>query len=73
MINPSLSTLLEWAHSLLVDFPEQAPLILTDESDWKRWAAELTKTSYFSNSSIPNPNSFVEWRDWARQVFAILQ
>jgi len=73
MINQSVINPSEWANSLIVDYPSQNIIILRDEEKWQSWAAELTKSSIFSNSSIPNPHSFVEWRDWAKNVYAILQ
>jgi hypothetical protein len=73
MINPSLVGLKEWADSLIVDYPDQNVPILLFEMDWQRWASELIKSSIFSNSSIPNPHNLIEWREWARWVYGILQ
>lgn len=72
MINPKRIPLQEWAHSLLVDYPEQNLPQLQSDNVWREWAAEVIKSPLFSNPSIPNPYAIDDWKEWAALVYGII-
>jgi hypothetical protein len=42
------------------------------EEQWKEWAAGMVGIGYFTESGIPDPRGFSEWRDWATQLCGII-
>lgn len=69
MMMPRSATLLNWAHSLLIDFPRDNIPILKKESDWQDWGNTLVQENSFSRAGAPGPNNYSEWKSWADSVF----
>lgn len=38
-----------------------------DEDNWKKWARQLYSSNSLVNESVPNPEMFKTWREWALQ------
>lgn len=71
MIMPIMIPLLEWANSLLIDFPDDNLPILEKEEDWKEWGENLKLSDNFSN--IPTTYGYDNFNDWAYEVYYIME
>ncbi len=41
----------------------------TDEVNWKWWAVQLKKYYEATDRTVPDPDMFTDWRDWAMRVY----
>ena len=48
-------------------FYSQELIPLTDEKDWQITARNMMQTPTFSSYSIPNPEIYENWQDWANE------
>jgi len=62
---PDYSTWEDWNGNLLHYFGDQQFPFLS-ELQWKDVAFTVMLNSVFSEYSIPNPDQFTDWREWAR-------
>lgn len=68
MIIPSFVSLLDWANSLLIDFPsENVPVLYND--NWKEWGNMLIDGPLFSANGAPPTDTYSEWQPWAYAVY----
>lgn len=63
IVIPHTIAFIPWADSLFIDLPDLDIPKATSEDDWKRWARELININQLS--SIPVPETFSNWREWA--------
>lgn len=57
---------LDWAASLVIDFPRDDVPRLDDPSAWQQWAERLLQSPSFLLA--PRPDAFSDWRSWAESV-----
>ena len=69
---PTRADLKTWASSLIVDFPRDNIPILSNENDWERWGSVLIECQSFSSNAVPPPRGYVDWRDWATNVYKVM-
>ncbi len=70
MIIPVGISLLDWAASLLIDFPNDNIPILYNEEEWKDWGDSVIFGPTFSSLNAPSTKFYDNWQDWA---FALYQ
>jgi len=69
MMIPRFTTLKQWAHSLVIDFPSDNIPILRNEEDWKGWGNMLIQENSFSSAGAPGTQNYSNWVEWAKDVF----
>jgi hypothetical protein len=55
----------DWANQLWLSINELVPIAFS-ENKWREWAQSLNTLNSFS--SIPDPNKFKTWQDWAQAL-----
>lgn len=62
-----LASFVSWA--LYFDqFDDTAGLPTPDPFQWQEWARALMLTPWGQGNSIPSPNGFEDWREWAQKL-----
>jgi hypothetical protein len=61
---PNYATWDEWNGQLVHYFGEQTFSVLP-ETQWKEVAQSVADNPVFDKYSIPDPEAFVNWQDWA--------
>ena len=69
MMQPLHTNLLEWAASLIIDFPDDDIPMIFDEEQWQDWGSVLVQENSFAQVSAPNPNFYEDWNAWAIDVY----
>lgn len=69
---PELTTLTDWAASLVVDFPMENIPFLKDESDWKTWGNTLISENTFAVNGAPGTGEYSNWKPWAADVYKVM-
>lgn len=72
MVIPKNITIKEWAASLIIDFPQDAIPILTDEEGWQKWGDSLVQEDSFASNAAPTTRFYEHWEPWAQAVFAAM-
>lgn len=72
MINPSTSSLLDWAASLNIDFPQDTIPVIMQGDSWMEWATQVCASKTFAINNTPRPDGFADWREWASRVYGIM-
>jgi hypothetical protein len=62
--------LLDWAASLLIDFPDDNLPILYTDREWKDWGNEVIGAPTFDGLNAPPTDLYDNWQEWA---FALYQ
>lgn len=73
MIMPLYISLMEWAASLFVDFPNEDIPQLSDEEKWKEWGNQLIQTGKFADENAPSPENYDSWEKWAIDLYFVMQ
>jgi len=63
---PDTTTWENWNGNVLHYYGEQ-PIPYLPEVDWKIVAKNISQLPTFENYFIPSPDTFIDWRDWARE------
>lgn len=69
MMNPERANILEWAHSLIIDFPNDDIPLLENELGWRKWGDLLVQENSFSRSAAPGTGLYSDWLPWARNIY----
>lgn len=65
-IDPRLGSLTQWAdQTSLTLYDLVAVPRLSREEDWRGWAREVCGDPTIAAFGPPDPDAFVDWRDWA--------
>lgn len=72
MVMPEFMTLSHWAHSLIIDFPNDNIPILFDESKWHEWGDQLVQEESFISNNAPGTNYYNDWKSWADEVYFVM-
>lgn len=71
MILPYFISLIDWANSLLIDFPaDNLPILYND--DWKSWGNEIIFAPSFERLNAPGTEFYEDWRDWAMALYSAM-
>lgn len=67
MIDPRGMSVYQWTDAMSFQLADTGVTImkLLRESDWVIWARNLLNNVEFSGLSIPDPDQFSDWREWA--------
>lgn len=71
MVQPDMISLMDWAASLQIDFPNDDIPLLENENLWKEWGEELKMSDSFQN--IPTTYGYVNYRDWMNEVYYTIE
>ena len=64
---PTYSTWDDWNGNMIHYFTEQQfPFV--SEPDWKLLASAIALNPVFDKYSVPSPDMFNDWREWALQL-----
>ena len=69
MILPFYISLSDWAHSLLIDFPNDNVPILYNEEEWKEWGNDVTFCPTFEKTNAPSTDFYNNWQEWALALY----
>ncbi len=69
MTSPQGLSLLFWADTIFVDFPNDNIPVLVDEDNWKTWGEDLVAATTFSINSAPSPANYDDWHTWAQDIY----
>lgn len=72
VIIPRDISILQFAHSLIVDFPDDDIPILEDEKDWKEWGDYLIQCDSFAKNGSPSTQGFDDQQSWMSAVFSTM-
>jgi len=72
MVIPEFIRLIEWAHTLIIDFPNDNIPLLIDESNWKEWGDRLVQEESFIENNAPGTYHYNDWNKWANEVYFIM-
>lgn len=61
----------EWNGNLIMYFGED-PIPYMNEANWKTVAANVTQLPDFEVFPIPSPDTYSDWRDWAKEFALII-
>lgn len=74
MIDPRGMTWQDWASSVILAVGDAwsfgTPPV---ETEWRNWATGFVRASPFTQRTLPDPNGFLEWREWAMRVYPLLE
>jgi hypothetical protein len=73
MIDPSLHSIEEWSADLVTYLARYGVDNATTEAEWKQWASNIQSLPYIGSRGLPSPDSFDDWRDWARQFNYLIE
>jgi len=68
---PEGSTWENWNGNLIMYYGEE-PIPYVPEEQWRMAAQNVTQLPTFEVYPIPSPDTFSDWRDWARQFALII-
>lgn len=69
MIYPSNMTFLDWADSLIIDFPlDQIPVLYRVE-EWKPWGNQVILCDSFMEAAAPSTEEYDDKWEWAEDVY----
>lgn len=60
---------MDWAASLLIDFPNDDIPILTDENDWKNWGDKLVEIPVFESNEAPSTLKYDDSQKWMEAIY----
>ena len=61
----------EWCSYMAELFaPQQLGTVTEDK--WVDWAIGMIGIGYFTNSGVPDPRGFTDWRDWAERMVGVM-
>lgn len=72
MISPANVDFVTFANSLTTDFPRDIIPITTNESSWREWGNIVVSSTTFSQVGAPRTETFINWREWASRIYALL-
>lgn len=72
MILPIGVSFKTFAGSLVTDYPYDNVPILSDEKNWKKWAAALIEEPSFAKNGPPGPSGFEEPVEWAKELYKVM-
>lgn len=72
MIQPNMINFMDWAASLIIDFPEDDIPVLLNENDWKEWGNFLIQEESFAQNNVPAPQTYTDKWDWARDLYYVV-
>lgn len=68
MMLPTYTSLIIWADSLFIDFPDDNIPLLVNENEWKTWGNQLILQDSFMENSAPPPDTYPDWKAWAQDI-----
>ena len=72
MLIPYLVSAKDWFSSLLIDFPSENISVPQNDEDWKSSADFLCQSPLFSFNSVPAPQNYDKFEDWANVVYFLM-
>jgi hypothetical protein len=70
---PKFIGLVEWSDIVVSELSQYGTFNrLTDEKDWKNWAAQFMMSSGLQGK-IPQPYAFDDWQEWAERLCQTLE
>ena len=72
MMIPLNVSFMDWAHSLIVDFPTDNVPSLTNEDDWQLWGTLLIESQSFASNGAPSTYGYSDKFAWARDLFSTM-
>ena len=69
MILPLYIDFLDWAASLVIDFPTENIPVLYNENDWKDYGNQLVLCDSFYDAGAPGTDSYDDRQKWAMDVY----
>jgi hypothetical protein len=79
MIQPHYIELLDWAASLIIDYPQEDIPYLTKQDKWQEWGTIVVNSGIFAKYNVPPPFSnkstakaYKTWQEWADAVYLIM-
>jgi len=71
MVQPNMISLMDWAASLQIDFPNDDIPLLEREDAWFEWGDKLKMSDSFQN--IPSTYGYNNYQDWMNEVYYIIE
>jgi len=68
---PAFMTWEEWTGNFIMWYGQNA-IPLEKEENWKEAANHLNSLPTFSAYPLPDPNTYANWREWAKGVTEII-
>jgi hypothetical protein len=62
----------DWANSLLIDFPNDNIPILTSPRNWRNWGSQLVQSTSFSENNAPGPAFEKDFKTYAERLFYVM-
>jgi len=72
IIDPRPMTLTAWANALVLSLRDYGMIPQLTGLDWKTWVRDLSRVSGLSRFSIPHPEAYDNWREWAIHFNAVV-
>ena len=72
MIDPTDMTAVEWTDQMALFLPI-IPMKIGSESEWREWAYHVIQNSEISRFNPPNPDFFLNWREWADRFNEVVE
>ena len=69
MVLPIDISLLDWAATLVIDFPNDAIPLLFDADQWRQWGDQLAQCTTFTQNQTPQTLDYSDWNTWAQAVY----
>ena len=65
--NPTHMRWDDWQGYMIEDWAELS-LPLMKEDNWKEFARAFTSRQGLADFALPNPDNFMDWKEWARSL-----
>lgn len=69
MMMPVHTTFEKWAHTLIIDFPNDNIPIYKNGYNWKLWANAVAECPSFNQNACPGGTDFSDPLKWAAVVY----
>ena len=69
MIQPNMIDFMDWAKSLIIDFPNDDIPFLDNEDDWQEWGNFLVQEDSFARNNAPPTQMYQDKWDWAYDIY----
>ena len=73
-IDPRFMTIVEWADRMVPIVNQKGGDVgrLDHPGQWKDWATSVILNNQKWQATVPNPNQFDDWRDWAERFLQVM-
>lgn len=72
MIIPEFINFIDWANSLIIDFPSENIPLISDENDWKSWGDFISSLDTFSKQNAPGTAAYQDKWTWAKDLYYVM-